>query len=215
MKILALETSGDPSSIALYHDGQTLAEDVFPSKMSLCEQLAPRILALAEVPSLAAAGLGAVAVSLGPGSFTGLRVGLATAKAIAHCLQLPLVGVSTALALAVEAGPAPGQRVWVFQPARRDRLYLSEFLARDDGSVQVAAAPRVVASDYGRAQVAAAGTLVVEGGCPRAATIAALAAGRIATARGDEHLFLRPFYVGKSQAERTHGVDLRLDGRLP
>ncbi len=209
MKILALETSGDPSSIALYHDGQTLAEDVFPSKMSLCEQLAPRILALAEVPSLAAAGLGAVAVSLGPGSFTGLRVGLA------HCLQLPLVGVSTALALAVEAGPAPGQRVWVFQPARRHRLYLSEFLARDDGSVQVAAAPRVVASDYGRAQAAAAGTLVVEGGCPRAATIAALAAGRIATARGDEHLFLRPFYVGKSQAERTHGVDLRLDGRLP
>ncbi len=213
MRILALETSGDISSIALWEDGEVVAEDTFPSKMTICEQLAPRIGALLGTSRLADARLDAIAVSSGPGSFTGLRVGLATAKALGHCLDLPVIGISTPLALAAETQPAVGEQIWVLQPARKGKCYISRFIANKDGSVSALAAPEIVTSDEARKQAAARGALLVETGPPQAATIASLAAPLVKTVTGDEHLTLRPTYVGKSQAERTLGVDLGLDGR--
>lgn len=74
------------------------------------------------------ADIGAVAVSIGPGSFTGVRVGVATARGLALALGVPAIGVTTLDALAEEARAAfPGRPVLGAIDARRDELYLAAY----------------------------------------------------------------------------------------
>jgi len=101
---LGIETSTPTASIALMDDENLIAEVLFSGQMNLAEQLAPRIKELLAHEGVRLAGLDGIAVSLGPGSFTGLRIGVATAKALAHAVGLPLVGVPTADAVAEAIG---------------------------------------------------------------------------------------------------------------
>ena len=100
MPILAIETATLVSSVALATEDTLLAEITLQTKKTHSELLMPhidKILAMAEVSK---AEIKAVAVSVGPGSFTGLRIGLATAKTLAYALKVPLIGVPTLAALA-------------------------------------------------------------------------------------------------------------------
>lgn len=96
--------------------------------------------------ALAAAGrayadLGGIAVAVGPGSFTGIRVGVSAARGLALALSIPSTGVSTLHALAEEARDAfPGRPVLVALDARRDEIYVASRGA-DDAKL---AAPRIV-----------------------------------------------------------------------
>ncbi len=107
--LLALDTSTRTVGLALYDGVQVLHEHVWTSQDYHTVELAPAIAEALEKAGLVNDGLGALAVALGPGSFTGLRIGLALAKGMALAKRLPIIGLPTldALAEAQPISPAP------------------------------------------------------------------------------------------------------------
>lgn len=93
MLLLALDTSTPRVSVAFGRDGVVLGEVNLDGGRRHAEQLAPAIRYLAGELGIELRRLAAVAVGIGPGLFTGLRVGVTTARTMAHALQVPVVGV--------------------------------------------------------------------------------------------------------------------------
>ncbi len=98
--LLALDTSTRTIGLALYDGVQVLSESVWKSHDHHTVELAPAVADALEKTGVKIKDLGAVGVAIGPGSFTGLRIGLALAKGLAIAQRLPLVGVPTLDALA-------------------------------------------------------------------------------------------------------------------
>jgi tRNA threonylcarbamoyl adenosine modification protein YeaZ len=120
--LLAIDTATSRATLALgsLGDGAFLAGDAWPGGHAHAETILPRLSALLTDAGVELGDCGGVVVGIGPGGFTGLRVGLATAKTIAHGLRRPIVGVGTADALAAAAGLR--DRATVILPAGpRDR----------------------------------------------------------------------------------------------
>jgi tRNA threonylcarbamoyladenosine biosynthesis protein TsaB len=95
MLILALDTSGDMCTAALVNDERLVGQVVFKHKMDLLQRLAPNIKWVLEDCGVSVEQLDAVAVSTGPGSFTGIRIGVTTAKSMAYATGKKLIGVPT------------------------------------------------------------------------------------------------------------------------
>lgn len=126
MKILALDTSGQTVSAAIVEDYITIGEfSVLSRSCQHSEILVPMLDRLFAFTGLAEADMDYVACVSGPGSFTGLRVGAATALALANGLGKQLIGVPTLDALAYNAGygAAPGTLVVPMMDARRSQVY--------------------------------------------------------------------------------------------
>jgi len=160
MIVLGLDTCLNACSVAVTDDGRLLAHLSEVMARGHQERLAPmaeRAMAEAGLPF---SRIERVGVTVGPGSFTGLRVGLAFAKGLGAALSIPVVGVGTLEALAAEADGL----VFAAIDARREQVYLQAFeagralMAPDVLRVEVAAA-RVVELAQGRAV-----TLVGSGG---------------------------------------------------
>jgi tRNA threonylcarbamoyladenosine biosynthesis protein TsaB len=100
MIVLALEAATSHQSMAIFNDNELLGYLECNSSRSLTTQIIPTIHQLLGLASLNVAALEGLAVSIGPGTFTGLRVGLATMTAFRLALEIPLVGVSTLEGLA-------------------------------------------------------------------------------------------------------------------
>lgn len=100
MIFLAIETATSRQSVAIFRDQELLGYVECDSGRSLTTQIIPTIHQLLDGVSLKVADLEGLAVSIGPGTFTGLRVGLATMTAFRLALGIPLVGVSTLEGLA-------------------------------------------------------------------------------------------------------------------
>jgi len=238
MKILAIETSGEVAGVALLNDGEIVAERSFTARMTLNQRLAPEIVELLGGP-VADAGLRAIAVGIGPGSFTGVRMGVAVAKALAHGLELPLAGVSAPEAIVAALDVGPGTGVCVLQEARADEVYATTLVVEDDGigrelaSTRVLTLPRALrnaeellecppdlfagdaASDLAeRITTAFADARFADDDLarPTAAETARVAAARPDRLQRDAAFSLTPRYVRASQAERQFGVDLGLRG---
>lgn len=99
---LAIDTSTSMAGIALSHQGETLIELTWRSVQNHTVELMPNIARLLQQANTEANAIEAITVAKGPGSFNGLRVGISTAKGLAFCLDIPLLGVST---LEIEAYP--------------------------------------------------------------------------------------------------------------
>ncbi len=128
MLILAIDTAGANGSVALLRDAVTL-ELVPLAGRTYSAQLMPQISALLTRHSLPAGAVDAYAAVSGPGSFTGLRVGLSTVKALAEVTQKPIVAVSLLEALAASS-PAAGQVITVLD-AMRSEVYIGEYALRE------------------------------------------------------------------------------------
>ena len=101
MKILALETSAKSVSVAVTEDGVLLAQSYQNRGLTHSVTLMPLLDAMLQSAGLTLDDIGLVAVTHGPGSFTGLRIGVSAAKGLAWAKGLPCCGVSTLAAMAL------------------------------------------------------------------------------------------------------------------
>ena len=122
-KLLALETSSEWCSVALFSGGQILAREVLAGQTH-SELLLPMVEGLLAEAGLSLASLDAVAFGSGPGSFTGLRIACGVAQGLAYAAGLPVVAVSSLLALAQASG---AERVISCLDARMGEIYCAAY----------------------------------------------------------------------------------------
>jgi len=128
--ILAIDTATQHAGLALYDQNGIYAEESWYAGRNHTVELMPRLVRMLKLANLRVAQLTALAVSLGPGSFTGLRIGLATAKGLALPHKLPVVGVPT---LDIVAYPFQDRNlpVWAIVQAGRGRILAACYAARE------------------------------------------------------------------------------------
>lgn len=125
MLILALETSGSLASVALGEGPAMLAESLLPVRAVRSESVLPEIGRILEACGRDAAGLEAVVVGAGPGSFTGVRIAAALAKGLCAARDLPLYAYSSLTAIA--AGSGASGPVCAMTDARRGEVYYAAY----------------------------------------------------------------------------------------
>ena len=126
MLILAFETSAKAASVALTQDGNLLGESYQNTGLTHSQTLMVMAEDLLKQCSKTVSDLDAVAIAEGPGSFTGVRIGVAAAKGLAWGAELPCYGVSTLEAMAVSLGVYEGY-VCPCMDARRNQVYNALF----------------------------------------------------------------------------------------
>ena len=100
MLILGIDTATKICTVSLCRDTEPVAEYAINAGMTHSEGLLPQMAQLFERTKIKKNEIDLIAISIGPGSFTGLRIGLATAEAMAYCWQIPICGVDTLKAMA-------------------------------------------------------------------------------------------------------------------
>jgi tRNA threonylcarbamoyladenosine biosynthesis protein TsaB len=130
-KLLLVETSGRVGRVGLAVGPELLAEHVLDATRRHARDLAPAVAELLCGQEWRPRDLGCVVVSLGPGSYTGLRVGVMSAKTLAYATCCPLCGVPTFYAIARQAA-VPGLELEVVADALQGKLYVQPFARASD-----------------------------------------------------------------------------------
>jgi len=204
--ILAIETSGSACSVALLLPGagerRPPAHEIMATSHGHATALAPMIARVARAAGVALPALKTIAVSCGPGGFTGIRVGLATARAMALAIGCPIVGIGSFQALAATAirsgGPLASRNLVVLD-SRRSELFAVEL----DADLQVLSPPALLTAEQVEARCRQEGvTLIVDaeltrlaGAGGRSAIADAVAVAELAMTRPDLHLPAEPIYL--------------------
>lgn len=223
MKILAVDTATYTGSVALLEDDQVAAEWNLQSAQTHNRRLLHSIDLVLQQTGWDIGAIDAFAVTLGPGSFTGLRIGMSTVKALAWSLRKPFVGISSLDALAAALPYAP-MTVCPILDARKKEVYFATYRSTADGgqirqSPYIAAAPErliehltgptVVCGDgwllYREALLPALADVAIEAAAPfhliRASFVGALARQKLLAGDTDDPLTSAPLYVRPSEAE--------------
>jgi tRNA threonylcarbamoyladenosine biosynthesis protein TsaB len=223
--ILAIETSAQAGSVALLTDESLVTQVVMPTDRRSAQSLAPAIDQLLRSAGVKPAQLGLVATTIGPGSFTGLRVGVTTAKTLAYAVGCQCLGVDTleVIALQVAGEHSPDQELHVVLDAQRKELFLARFRLEGEEAVRVGENTIVPAGDWlaslrpgtlvsgpGLARLVdkiPAGVLIapVELREPMAAAVGRLAHRDYPRGRRDDLWKLMPQYLRPSAAEEKAG----------
>jgi len=124
---LALETATSICDVSVIRDGIPIAHRGLDQARSHAEQLVPMIQKCLLEAAIEPRDLKAIAVSSGPGSYTGLRIGVSTAKGLAYANDIPIIGVPTLEALAFSLLESGGKPVVTLLPSRRGEVYLAAF----------------------------------------------------------------------------------------
>ncbi len=130
MKTLAIETTGRTGSVALLLADDCVAEQRLPEDTRSAQSLTLCIKELFDREGWSPQEVDLVAVARGPGSFTGLRIGIVTAKTIAYAVGAAIVGVNSLQVLATAVGGATP--VWCVMDAQRDECYAAKFFFKEE-----------------------------------------------------------------------------------
>lgn len=224
MKILAVEASGSVAGVALTEDNILRAEFTLNYKMTHSQTIMPLINEVKQYLNLDLKSIDYIACSAGPGSFTGLRIGAATAKGIAMGIKKPIVPVSTLAGLAYNVYMTDALICPVID-ARRDQVYTA-FYEWKDGKLNTVIEDRIAmiddvikeAQEFNKTvifvgdgifvhtdKINSVNTFVMApASCnmQRASSVASLAAELVKEGRYIEGSSFVPVYLRKSQAER-------------
>lgn len=143
MKILAVDTSSKAASAALVEDDKLICEITLNNKLTHSQTILPIIDDVLKRGEVSPAEVDLFAVSSGPGSFTGLRIGVTTVKGLAHAVNKPVVSVSTLEALAYNL-PACPYIIAPIMDARREQVYNALYRFDDNHCIKEIAAPRAI-----------------------------------------------------------------------
>lgn len=129
MIILAIDTAGAACSVALWRDGAILSRQVEPMARGQAEMLMPMVRSLVDRVGVALADIDLFAVTIGPGAFTGLRIGIAASAGMALAAGRPIVGIDNfeAAARAVPKDRLAGRTLLVALDSRRAELFAQAF----------------------------------------------------------------------------------------
>jgi tRNA threonylcarbamoyladenosine biosynthesis protein TsaB len=239
MLVLALDTSTFLGTVAVVRDGELLAEISASVRASHGETLLPHVQRALELANVKLGQVDLLAVGIGPGSFTGVRIGVASAKGLALAEQKPLVGVTSLRTLARGMGAADGLAVPVLV-AHKGEVYCAAYGRDEQGELVEELAPfhaaPAVAAQRLRA-TAQARTLWIAGDglgryrdafvnplgkparrapryCdyPRAACLAHEAERAFECRGADDLAALEPMYLRPSDAKLPGGVGLDVSG---
>lgn len=223
MPLLALETTTDVCSVALWQAEAVPVLLTLDRRRAHAENLVLLVQDALRYGNVAQAAVEAIAVSQGPGSYTGLRIGVSTAKGLAVAWDAALVGVPTLEALARQALPfaEPGDVLIPAFNARRDEVYAAAFSATPEGTLQPRQAPaalplaeaaawRPAPSGVGATWLLGEGATalaetwpapetrrlrILPGLRPTARTVAELGAARLAIGMTENVAAFEPFYL--------------------
>lgn len=136
--MLALETATNGCSVALLRDSQVVVALTLARPRAHAEWLVPMVEQALWYAHLSPDALEGIAVSKGPGSYTGLRIGVSTAKGLALATGAALIGISSLEALAAATAPQaePGDLLLPAFPARQDEVYAACWQVQDHASLQ-------------------------------------------------------------------------------
>lgn len=217
MITLAFDTCLAACSAAVVEDGRVLARRSDPMLRGHQERLAPLVAEVMAEAGLAFDRLDRVGVTVGPGSFTGLRVGLAFAKGLGAALSIPVVGVGLLEALAEPlAAHAPGT-VFAVLDAKRGQVYLQAFsggaalMAPDALELGAAQARLAELAGHGQATLIGSGAPLIAEVLPGARILEADHADPAAVARlaaGRAPVPPRPLYLRAPDARLPGGKEL-------
>ena len=221
MRILAIDTSGRLASCSLYEDGREVASCTRDSQMDHSRTILPLCEEMVRAQGLTFKDIDAYAAAVGPGSFTGIRIGVALAKGMAFPKGIPTVGVLSTEALAWPYRSYPGEVAAVLD-ARRNRVFCGIYQnGKPKGDIEVIdveelpkkltmqnTAPMLVGDGalmcynqlIERYPMALAPTMLRE---IRASAVAEIGEREFLAGRAVKAADLRPVYVQMSQAERT------------
>jgi hypothetical protein len=215
--ILAIDTATSRIVVAAGSpEGRLVHALDWPAGHRHGEQLLPGVEALLHETGLPRAELVGIVVGTGPGAFTGLRVGLATAKTMAHALELEIAGVGTGVALiraaALDAGVDPERIVLLLPAGPHDRVEVRERrpprLLPGGLDPELGSTDLLVAVDLaGRAPdgAVARGTAALDGLAP---ALIHLGSARLAAGTGDDAELLVPDYVTLPRGVRETGGEI-------
>ena len=221
--LLAIETSADACSCALACGDAIVGYAHTDAPRSHASKLAPMIDGLFRSSGLRPAQLSYVAVSSGPGSYTGLRIGSSTAKGIAFGSETPFIAVPTMEALALRKSDAHAVVVTI-QPSRKNEYYVAVFeRGKDGGVVRVLpesavlsmdltetvspfVTPQTVVTGLGSTSaaetLATLGTFILEPDTPDAKDVARLAWIRATSGTFEDASTFEPYYLKEFEARK-------------
>ncbi|WP_069650332.1 tRNA (adenosine(37)-N6)-threonylcarbamoyltransferase complex dimerization subunit type 1 TsaB [Caloranaerobacter ferrireducens] len=236
MKILAVDTSSIVATCAILDEDKLIGEYILNNKRTHSQKIMPIIKEILENSELKPEDIDIFAVSIGPGSFTGLRIGVATIKSLAHVLNKPVIGIPTLDALAFNLPYSEGIIVPMID-ARRDRVFtgiykwengslcviqkadtieldeLMDILKERDESIIVNGDGTLV---YRQRILEVLGEKVLfapkSANMARASSVAELALSRAKEGKLESFFDLVPDYLRKSQAQREYEEKIKCCG---
>ncbi len=221
MRVLGMDTSGYANAIGVIDGNQVLADFIFEARGDSLEKIVANIDFALKESGLTLKDIDGLGVGLGPGSWTGIRVGVTVGKILAYSTGKPISGVPTLEALACDAGDTPEPICPVISTGARDAVYAALYrrkgggITRESeyytgslsGLLELTSEPAVfVTSESGLCRrlsdraAAASNGIEVREGVARGSAIARLALNRLAGGDKDDALSLSPLYLKESTA---------------
>ncbi|MGE4282117.1 MAG: tRNA (adenosine(37)-N6)-threonylcarbamoyltransferase complex dimerization subunit type 1 TsaB [Clostridia bacterium] len=228
MKVLAVDTSSIVATVAIIDEDKLIGEYVLNHKKTHSQKLMPMIQEILSIAELTVQDIDIFAVANGPGSFTGLRIGAATIKGLAHAMDKPLVGISSLDGLAFNL-PFCKYLICPIMDARREQVYNALYQWIDktfymiEGHRAISIEQLIEELKEKREKVIFTGDAVavyrdklidalgdlcefapISSRMQKASSIAGLALQKVSLGEVENYMTFSPTYLRKSQAEREY-----------